>query len=110
MRTIAIVLCDNDFGNTFIPLLETIKRVIEHRGIDKVTPVDIDFIIRQNVMAHYFAFQFHFGVQEHRGTTESYLKRIKVLFDEDAEKHITENDHDRGSWYLELHSGRVFSY
>lgn len=40
MRSIAIVLGDNDYGNTFRPLLESIYRAIEHNG--EIVPLIIN--------------------------------------------------------------------
>jgi hypothetical protein len=120
MRTIAIVLGDNDFGSTFQALLETIKRVIEYRGgvlSREASPENIEFIIRQSVMSHYLAFQYRFALvyghrskEEHLAHLTDYLGKIKVLFDDVAESSIATEDHDSGAWYLEIQSGQIASY
>ena len=135
MRTIAIILGDNDFGNTFLNLLETLKRVLAYHGAisdepwrsevkahntrsDRVlTQENIKFIIQQMIMPHYIAFQYSFDERNYGGTPEEhfahlskYLSKVKVLFDEEAEASIAEGWHDGDSWYLELLSGTVSSY
>jgi len=109
IRTVAISLCDNDYGNTFKPLLETIYKVIQWR--EEPTNKEIENLIWKGIDFHYRAFQ------EHRGATEQeiqrtlkYLGKIKIYFDEEAEKHIQEDDHDSGSWYLEMETGKVYGY
>lgn len=116
VRTIAIVLCDNDFGNTFMPLLKAMNDVIKyHRGSD-ITPEFMEKVIRMSVMPFYVAFQHRPDLLsilpegEEMAHTEKYLSKIKVLFDEEAEEHIATHDHDSGSWYLEVQSGVVSSY
>jgi hypothetical protein len=133
MRTIAIVFGDNDFENTFRPLLETVKRVIEHRDrnygiraylevrkgktvadavvLPSISEDLVKKIIMNGALFHYQAFQEDIG----RGTSDSlrtsnYLQGIKVLFDEEAEKDILEKDHNHGAWYLELATGKIYSY
>jgi hypothetical protein len=123
VRTIAIVLGDNDFGNTFRPLLEGLKAVLEHhedRNGFSLTPEQIELVIRQSVSAYYVGFQYHFEPgsygdsskthEEHIAKTAAYLKDIRVLFDDAAEADIATADHDGGAWYLELQSGTVSGY
>jgi hypothetical protein len=119
IRTVAIVLGDNDFGNTFRPLLNGLKAVIEYHGSD-LTPEQIELIIRQSVMAYYVAYEYRFDPfcygdgsrteAEHLAITAKYLSEIKVLFDEAAENDILTADHDGGAWYLEVQSGVVKGY
>lgn len=112
VRTIAVVLGDNDYGNTFKPLLESL-----HRGIvwnDGLSREAIETAIKAGVEFHYLAFQFgrHSGKVKY-GTIEStmsHLNDIRILFDEEAEADISQKDHDGGAWYLELATGQVYSY
>jgi|ERR1700739_766954 len=120
MRTIAVVFGDNDFGCTFRPLMETLLRVIEYRGAENITEDEVRAIVKNNLFGHYIAFQHHFDHDSRRNLeriedsldhTEKYLlSKTKVLFDEEAEKHIAYYDHDHGSFYLELQSGTIASY
>lgn len=113
MRTIAIVLGDNDFGNTFRPLLEGLKSVLSYREEGELKPADVEQIIRHSIMAYYVGYQHRFDLsyKDDRLThTEHYLSGIKVLFDEEAENDISAGDHNGGAWYLELQSGTVCSY
>jgi len=108
MRTIAIVLGDNDFGNTFRPLLETLHRVILYRGLEYIDREWVADIIRAGVDFHYLAFQGETGrVQE---VPRGYFDRLKILFDEEAEAEIAGEDHDGGAWYLELQSGSIGTF
>lgn len=113
MRTIAIVLGDNDFGTTFRHLLDGLKRVLEYHS-HSLNRADIELIIRRSIMAYYIGYQYRFdldGGQDMGGPDmEKYLNGIRVLFDEEAEADIATKDHDSGAWYLELQSGTVASY
>ena len=117
IRTIAIVLGDNDFGNTFRPLLEGLKAIFEYRG-EELTPENVEVIIHRSVMAYYVGYQYSFYPgsygdrthEEHMSNTALYLADIKVLFNEAAEQDIATADHDGGAWYLELQSGTVAGY
>ena len=113
MRTIAVVLGDNDFGNTFKPLLETLYSAIKWNG--GLTEEAVSAAIRAGIEFHYVAFQHgsHFGESGYgtvEDTIEYLCKGIKVLFDREAEADICQCDHDGGAWYLELVSGKVAAY
>jgi hypothetical protein len=116
IRTIAIVLGDNDFGNTFRPLLEGLKPIFEYRGEYELTPEQLEIIIRRSAMAYYVGYQYSFydggygDGKNHLYNTEKYFEGIKVLFNEAAENDIATADHDGGAWYLELQSGTVAGY
>lgn len=111
MRTIAVVLGDNDFGNTFRPLLESVHRAILWQG--GMSRERAQALITTGLEFHYLAFQQRqtvngdaLGIQ-----AEDYLRaRLRVLFDEEAEADIQNSDHDHGAWYLEVPTGNVYSY
>lgn len=113
MRTIAIILCDNDFGNTFKPLLNTLYHVIRYRG--EYTPSFIEKCIREGIRFHYLGFQ-HRDTENTNNeleiihTLKYLLKGVRILFDDEAEKFIENNDHDGGSWYLEIQTGQTYSF
>lgn len=122
VRTIAIALGDNDFGHTFIPLLESIYKAIEFGSLttqdtEEGQIRDITYAIKNGIRYHYITFQ----VLSHGGKiNESEIDRTveylcegeypKILFDEEAEKDIQEEDYDGGAWYLEVQTGKVYSY
>jgi hypothetical protein len=112
IRTVAIVLNDNDFGNTFRPLLESIYSAITWNG--GMSREAIIASILAGVEFHYVAFQHgsHFGESGY-GTTEGtvkYLKEAQILFNEEAEADICQKDHDAGAWYLDVQSGNIAAY
>ncbi len=110
MRTVAIILCDNDYGTTFRNLLETVWRVIAWR--DKISEEFITQVIRDGMMFHYRAFQ-QSNIQAYRldeNTVMNWFNKVRILFDEEAEKFIQEHDHDGGSWYLTLVTGNIGSF
>jgi hypothetical protein len=113
IRTIAIVLCDNDFVNTFEPLLESIKLALKHQKGMGFGEKDVEAWIRAGIPYFYRTFQWH-GTgalsEEDQEKSIKYLSQIKVLFNEKAEQHIEEHDHDGGSWYLDVPWGIVHSY
>ena len=123
MRTIAIVLCDNDFLNTFPPLLRTVYEAIKEWETgegEELSEENVKELIMSGVEFFYRGFQL--GSRKNhdldipdtvaylRGTRDKRDKGIRILFDSEAEKHIAESDHDGGSWYLELLTGRVYGY
>lgn len=116
VRTVVISLCDNDFGSTFFNLLETIMRAIEyHKGSrDELQKEDIEKAIYEAIRFHYLTFQSLESLRENTSKldyTLNYLQtNINVYFDDEAEKFISEHDHDGGSWYLETITGKVYYF
>lgn len=107
MRTIAIALCDNDFSNTFRPLLESIYNVLIWRG-DEATEEKIREYIYHAVRYHYIAFQSRDDDVE---DVVCYLQgKMRIYFDKEAEDYMIGKDHDGGSWYLEVRTGRFYSF
>jgi len=104
MNLVCIVLGDNDFGNTFVPLLKSIHQVLLYNP--DMTEKDLFKIIHLGIDFHYTAYQ---NKQDTTNIYE-YLKKIKILFDDEASKFISTNDHDGGSWFLEISSGKVESF
>ena len=112
MRSIAIVLNDNDFGRTFMPLLESIKLALSIKP--DLTKEVIEKAIRVGVEFHYLAYQLRNNLGQ-RGylsvdETVKYLRdNIKILFDDEAEEDRM-GDHDGGAWYLLVSYGQITSY
>lgn len=113
MRTIAIILGDNDFHHTFQPLLQSIYQVVQWHS-NELSKETIEKCIREGIKYHYLAFQYGDKTYHTNKDLEflmnTYFKDIKVLFDEEAEKAIQEEDHDGGAWYLELTTGNVYCF
>lgn len=107
MKTIAIVLGDNDFGNTFVPLLNSINKAIQYSNLPQES---VEKCIRAGIEYHYMAFQLGGKSNDRIPQTIQYLSKIRILFDKDAEKDIENEDHDSGAWYLEVMTGEVFPY
>lgn len=115
MRTIALVLGDNDYGNTFRPLLESLNRAIQQNP--EMTPSAVEHVARAGIEFHYLAFQKSDEARHGDALPETdiraleYLKqKLRVVFDEEAEADIMGAGHDSGAWYLELASGNVAAY
>lgn len=113
IRTIAVILCDHDFYLTFYPLMETLQRAV------KWNPDQDENLIKRYILSliegHYLAFQFGEHSKEDIEPTIKYLKeQTRILFNEEAEKFIEENDHDGASHYLEVikmtNSGLINTY
>ena len=114
-RTVAIILGDNDFGNTFKPLLESLYRIWEYSSgeFDKEQ-------LRQAILAgtefHYRAFQLipyrpkQYDPEKIERTVKYLKTNLLVLYDEEAEFDIQTKDYDGGAWYLELRTGKVYPY
>ncbi len=113
MRTIALVFGDNDFGNTFRPLLHTLFQAFEWNG--RLSREVVEAAVRAGIEFHYLAFQHadHYGQPGYRPVAETvaYLQSVQVLFDEEAEADICKpNGHNAAAWYLELATGQVRAY
>lgn len=113
MHVIAIVLCDNDFGNMFVPLLKSVYDIIKYRGESRCTEEYITEIIMEGIGYYYIAYQ-QYEIKLNKAREEDYLStvkylkmKIKVLFDVEALDFISKNDHDSGSWYLTTVNGQV---
>lgn len=105
IRSITISLCDNDYGNTFRPLLETIHRVLQYEDQSEER---VALLIFEAIRFHYLAFQSLTGTLDQYSV--DYLKeRVKVLFNEEADQE-TMKDHDGGSWHLDVASGQVSAF
>lgn len=110
MRTIAIVLGDNDFGKTFKPLLETLATAIIHR--QSISESDVKSAISSGIEFHYRMFQRdQYKAEEYTFKILKYLQsKVQVLFDEEAEDNFATHDYDGGAWYLDCLSGSIYSY
>lgn len=114
MRTIAINLGDNDFASTFYNLLETLNRAIEWNCEEMTRPQIVNCIL-SGIEHHYVTFQQGYN-QGSRGygpvpaTVKYLLDNITILFDEEAEEDIENNFHNGEAWYLEIQTGKVYSY
>lgn len=114
IRTIALVLGDNDYGNTFRPLLESMYRSLVRNELNCV-PAHLEQTIRAAVEFHYLAFQVDYNTEKPgyrpAGEVLHYLQgKLKVLFNEDAEDNIAHTSYDSGAWYLNCGTGEVFAY
>ncbi|MFA5071153.1 MAG: hypothetical protein WC511_02170 [Candidatus Pacearchaeota archaeon] len=111
MRTIAIVFGDNDFSKTIHSIVVSLYNVLQYRK--DLSENAVKEIVRVGIPFHYLAYQHSWDNPSGYdvGGSIHYLEnRIKVLFDGEAERHISEHDHDGGSWYIELQSGNISSY
>ena len=105
MNIVCVVLGDNDFGNTFIPLLKSLRTVF--KDYESITREQVTRMVKMGINYHYCVFQ---NVGEADPETYDYLSKTKVLFDEEALEFISDNDHDGGSWFLEVNSGKIESF
>jgi len=111
MRTIAVIVNDNDFGMTFYPMLEAVKNALQWIDGEQVTPELVTHMIKDAVPFYVKYTQGEPGI-EGITTCEYLLNKIKILFDEEAEKDIMDPNalHDGGAWYLDLQTDIIKSY
>jgi len=114
MRTIAVIYGDNDYYTTFKYLLETIVKAIDYREGDtnELTKENVETLIREGFKFHYMAFQMP-NLKDERDvkiTCDHIVNKIKVLFDEEAEKSIENADYDFGACYVTLCDKKINFY
>lgn len=110
IHAISIVLGDNDYSNTFRPLLQTVLRAVEYHG--ELTKEQAAWMIREGIAFHYRAFQNLSRREEVQGVTEyvtEYLQSVRILFDEEACAD-TLIDRDDGAWFLDVQTGQITTY
>jgi len=117
---VAIVLNDNDFGSTYIPLLQSIYKAMLWNGLNLSQDL-VRMQITEGVRYHYITFQQgnKFGDPGYgpiEGTLD-YLSKAKVLFNAEAIHSYCTEDYDGGAWYLSISDksvaariGEVYSY
>jgi len=114
MRTIAIVLGDNDFGNIFKPLLESICNIVNSRAPGRFLEADVVKLINHGIEFFYRIQIFGRGSNESEESIQKTIKYLRdgitVLFDEEAEKSIETKDYDSGAWYIVLLEGKTYFY
>lgn len=118
IRTVAIIFGDNDFGKTFLSVLNTVKRVLENKP--ETEEKELSTIIKFMAVSHYIGFQYSFDPSNYGGRHHSqdqhfshiidYFESIRILVNESAEKDILTEDHDGGAWYLSLQDGKISGY
>lgn len=122
MRTIALILGNNDYANVLVAMLESINEAIIWRTSEDPHPdlvgfrIDPDYVsnlltesIRFHLAAYSFDPQYPQGpFLDYLADAELYFRRkMKILFDDEAEFFISTNDHDYGSYYLTLLTGEI---
>lgn len=123
IKSIAIILSDNDFWSTFNPLLSNVRNTIldpwDKEGLSKE---NVKKIIIEGLRWHYIAYQYQYrpsyayGITNYDAekditSTVEYLKsNIEIRFDEDADRAPFELDHDGGSWYIHIETGQIASF
>lgn len=107
VSAIAIVLGNNSYGNTFRPLLQSVRRAIEYHG--EITREQAAWMIRNGIDWHYQTFQNLANGEPARGVL-GYLGSVQILFDDAARADAASKDHDGGAWFLSVDTGEIQSY
>lgn len=113
---IAIKFGDNDFHNTFIPLLETLNRAYQHTGNLPEDKSKLCFIINQLSVNMYLLFQNQYeyngmeNVKDGLKTDENkewiHIKEYfqispeTLLLNEEVDKYLSETEWDNCDTYL----------
>jgi hypothetical protein len=107
---IAIKFGDNDFINTFHPLMETLYRAYEHSGELPQTKTELLRVINLLVMGHYLLFQNAYYMEadkEYLTVTEDQL-----LLNEEVDEYLKVwKDGDNSSTFIidtEVFNNNVF--
>ena len=116
IRSVAIILNDNDFGSTFRNLLETIGRVIYNSP--DIPEADIEEMILEGIRFHYIAFQNQYQYKNNGPTYEDHfadtvehlVTGIKIYFNHHAELKYENEDHNYGAWILNVDQLKVDAF
>lgn len=114
IKSVAIILCDNDFWATFRPLLLHVREIILYpRDKEGLSKENITKIILDGIQWHYVSYQYQYvkyGPHDMQKTVNYLKENIEVLFDEEADRAPFELDHDCGSWYIHIETAQLTEF
>ena len=111
VKSFAIVVGDNDYYMTFLPLLETVTRYIAWKGIeDSITKDEVENLVRGGIEYHYRTFQKASICCDSQQTTEYLLNAIRIIFNKAADEDFLTVDHDYGAYYINFSDCLAKSY
>ena len=108
IKTIAIILCDNDFGGVFTNLLKTILSAIKYNP--ELKEREIEKAIHEGAIVFYCLFQWSANDENYDRIKRYFKQNIKILFNEDAINAALTLDHDGGSWYLDVENEQINAF
>lgn len=113
MKSIAIILGDNDFGNTMRPLLLNLADALTY-GPDDLDETYIQRLVHEGMPWHYKAYQNRgsYGDEADAARVGAYLQdNAYVLYNAAADHAVKNEDHDSGAWYMSMECpGEVISF
>jgi hypothetical protein len=110
LRSVVIVIGDNDYGNTFLNLLRSIDQALSWNKGFPITESQVCEWVAEGIPYFYKAFQRSDATPEEVAQTTLYLtKKLRVLFNTEAEAEY-EVDHNHGAWILYCGYGIVDSF
>ena len=99
MRRIGINFGDNDFFNTFRPLMGTFLKAYEYdpEGVEQLTKEQVVYILNELFFGFYMLFQnkFQYNIaEEEKLHTKEYLKLTEkdILFDVEVDDKLTKTN------------------
>lgn len=106
INSIAIAFADNDFENTFRPLLEFVYRTIDYnpRLLDDEKRV-VNMIFEQ--IPFFYKYYQNGDGKSYTASTIYHLSQASICFNEDADKLCSSS---RTFWYLDMTTGKVSSF
>jgi hypothetical protein len=111
VKSFAIIVGDNDYSMTFLPLLETITRYITWKGKEEtITKDEVENLIRDGIEYHYKTFQKTSNSCDSQYTIEYLLNVIRIIFNNAANEDFLTVDHDYGAYYISFSDFSVKSY
>ena len=113
INAVSIVLEDNDFNQTFLALLSSIKDVLKY--YPDLTFDNLSKIIVSGVEFHYLAFQLRnnhgkSGYGDSKQTVLYLVSNMKILYNQEAINDALTVSHDGGAWFLDVYQEQVMSY
>lgn len=113
IKFVAIIIGDNDFGDTFKAILSTVQLTLEKNP--SITQEQMTQIIDMGIGFYYVAFQ-HTNHNTVNNQTDidnvvKYLRdQMRILYNDEAVEASCSADHDGGAWYLDVIYNQISSF
>lgn len=112
IKIVVISLCDNDFQYMFLPLMQSVKTLLD-KNTD-AQPTKVEEFIRELIPVFYWTYLGSEWTdtkdkQKEIENINKYLQKAKILFNEQAQQEMRIKNHG-GSYFLFTNTGEIGSF